>query len=304
MSQQITTAFVNQYKSNVWLLTQQMQSKLEPFVRKEVQQAQYDFYEFIGPVSAAPWGPRHGDTPLMETPHMRRKVGIFPYIWADLIDKPDRLRMLIDPTGPYAQNAVMAFNRRKDDVIIQSILGSAWTGHEGNVEVPFPASQTIAPAVPQKITIDLLRQIKEMFWNNDLDEGQPLIMAVAPNSIRTLLEDDHVTSSDYNVVKALVNGDVNQFLGITFVRLTRLPVRYVTPGDPSDGFIRTNLCWIPDGVLMSVGEDINVKVTERPDKKYSTQVFVSMDIGGTRMEEIKVIKFETFESEPTPVPAP
>lgn len=310
MSHQIPMAFVNKYRADVQLLLQQKQSKFEPYVRVESQSAQYDFYEQIGPVSAQPWGPRHGDTPLMETPHLRRRNGIFPWIWADLIDKPDRIRMLINPDGPYTTNAIMAFNRRKDDIILNAVDATAYTGHEGDTAVELPASQKLTNAQvnsmtgSEKITIALLTEIKEAFWNNDVDEEEQLVMAIAPNSISTLLMDDKVTSADYNTVKALVQGDIDEFMGFKFIRTTRLPVRLKTPGTPANGYLRTNKVWVKSGMLLAKGQDTSVDVDKRPDKKNATQVMVTMDVGATRMEEKKVMTFETLETKAPVKPAP
>ena len=310
MSHQIPMAFVSKYRADVQLLLQQKQSKFEPYVRIESQNAQYDFYEQIGPVAAQPWGPRHGDTPLMETPHLRRRVGMSPWIWADLIDKPDRLRMLIVPDGPYTTNAVQAFNRRKDDIIIASAFAPAFTGHEGETAVAFPESQWFrnadinANTGSEKITIALLTEIKEKFWNNDVDEEEQLVMAVAPNSISTLLLDEKVTSADYNTVKALVQGDIDTYMGFKFLRTTRLPVRLKVAGDPTKGYLRSNLVWVKSGLLMAKGQDTSVDVDKRPDKKNATQIMVTMDVGGTRMEEKKVVAFETLETAAPVKPAP
>lgn len=298
MSQQITTAFVQQYRANVELLIQQQQSKFEGLVRRETQSAEYEFYEQIGPVSAQPWGPRHGDTPLMETPHLRRRCSISPYIWADLIDKPDRVRTLIDPTSPYTTNAVMAFNRRKDDIIIQAALGVAYTGYQGETPVAFPATNNI-DSTASRLTLNSLKVLKEAFWNDDVDEGEPIVIACTPNQISSLLDDEQVTSADYNAIKTLVQGDVNTFMGFHFIRSTRLPLT-----DNGDGtYNATAIAWCPSGILLSIGEDIQVRVDERPDKKYSTQVLVSMDIGAIRMEEKKVRTIttkDTAKSNPAP----
>ena len=306
MSHQVPMAFVSKYSADVKLLIQQRMSRLEATVSTAPQTAQFEFHEQIGPVSAMPWGPRHGDTPLMETPHLRRRVGISPWIWADLIDRPDRLRMLIDPTGPYATNAVMAFNRRKDDLIIQAATAAAYTGHQGEVTVMLPAAQQFVGVgyADSPITVELLTDIKTTFWNNDLDEEEVLTMAVSPDSIRSLLLDERVSSADFNTVRALVRGDVDEFMGFKFVRTTRLPVRPKDPGNLALGFIRSNLVWAKEGILLSKGQDIQVEVTPRPDKKYATQVFVSMDLGASRMEEKKVVLFETFEKNAAPRPAP
>ena len=40
-----------------------------------------------------------------ETPHSRRMVTMDHYEYADLIDDPDKVQMLIDPTSSYANAA-------------------------------------------------------------------------------------------------------------------------------------------------------------------------------------------------------
>jgi hypothetical protein len=61
---------------------------------------------------------------------------------------------------------------------------------------------------------------------------------------------------------------------------------------------------VHDGLLLAKGEDINVQVTSRPDKKYATQVFASMDLGAVRMDEKKVVAINTLEMATPVTPAP
>ena len=95
MSVQITTAFVEQYKSNVFHLAQQKGSRLRDAVRTETVTGKSHFFERIGSVAAQLRTSRHSDTPRMDTPHSRRKVTMDDYDWADLIDNEDKVRMLI-----------------------------------------------------------------------------------------------------------------------------------------------------------------------------------------------------------------
>ena len=39
------------------------------------------------------------------------------------------------------------------------------------------------------------------------------------------------------------------------------------------------------GMKLAIGSEPQVKISERDDKNYATQVFVSMSIGATRMQE-------------------
>lgn len=285
MSFQITEAFVQQYNSTVSLVSQQKQSRLEPAVRVETIRGTREAFDSIGTVEAQPRGGRHADTPQMDTPHMRRWVTSAPYNWADLVDKPDRLRMLYDPTSPYVQNAVMAFNRAKDKIIINAAFAPAWTGEHGDVQKTFPTSNII-PHGDTGLTIEKLIQARGMLWRNEVDESEPLFAAVTSFQLEDMLNNTKVQSADYNTIKALVRGEINSFMGFTFIRTEQLE---------KDGAARKCIVWSKPGLLLAKAEDITTKISERGDKNYSTQVYAEMDLGAVRMEDEKVLQLQCKE---------
>ena len=65
MSTQVTTAFVNQFSSNVTMLSQQMGSLLRSTVASEAVNGEKAFFDQVGSAAAAVRTTRHGDTPLM-----------------------------------------------------------------------------------------------------------------------------------------------------------------------------------------------------------------------------------------------
>lgn len=287
MSFQITTAFVQQYKSNIQLLSQQMGSKLRGAVRVESVNGEYAYFDQIAAVTAQLKTSRHGDTPQYDTPHARRRVGLNDYEWADLVDKEDEIRILNDPKSSYAKNAVWAFGRAMDDEIIAAALGTTYTGKAGGTSTTFPSGQIIDSGGSAAMTVAKLRSTKKLFWDNDVDEGIPLYIAMGPKQFDDLLGTTEVTSSDYNTVKALVRGDVDTFMGFKFIRTTRLSVA---------SNIRSCIAWAQDGLLLALGADIKTKMSERPDKSYAMQVYACMTIGATRMEEEKVVQIDCTEA--------
>lgn len=293
MSYEITEAMVQQYHSNIALVCQQRQSKLSPFVDHGTIHAEFDYFDSIGPVEAQPKGGRHSDTPLMSTPHMRRRVTSSGFNWADMVDTADKLRMLADPTGPYTVNAVMAFNRTKDQVIIDAAWDTVWTGKEGKVPLAFPASQVIndgtsaTAAATTGLTIDKMLRAREMFWKAEVEENEPLYIACSARQLIELLNTTEVKNADYNTIRALAQGQIDTYMGFKFVRTEKLPW---------DGNTRDCLIWAKSGLKLFTAEDITVKVSERPDKNYSVQVYVEMDLGALRTEECKVIKCRCKEA--------
>ena len=295
MSTQITTAFVNQYRANVEHLLQQKGSKLRPFVRVESQKAEFEYYDRIGSVDAVEVTSRHSDTPLISTPHDRRQISLRDFDWADMIDRTDRIRLLIDPASPYAQNAAWALGRKMDDIIIESAFGTAKSGKTGGTSVAFDtATSQIAVnyvesggATNSGLTIGKLRKAKQLQDANETDPSDPRYIIVTSKQVTDLLQTTEVTSSDFNSIKALVAGEVNTFMGFQFVRTERVAA------DASSH--RRVIAYAKSGLLMAVGADINVDIGPRRDKRNSTQVYCSASFGATRMEEGKVLEIKCAE---------
>ena len=289
MSSQITTAFVQQYSSNVQLLSQQKGSLLRNAVRVESQVGKNAFYDQVGSATAQKRLSRHADTPQLDTPHARRRVSLVDYEYADLIDDQDKVRTLIDPTSPYSQATAFAMGRAIDDEIISAAFGTAYTGETGSTSTTFPAGQVVAVGSPVAgLSIAKLVEAKQLLDEANVDTTLPRYVAVAPEQLADLLNITTVTSSDYNTVKALVQGEIDTFLGFKFIVSTRL--------SSESGVNRRVIAWAEDGLLLSIGKDITAKIDERADKGYATQVYYAMSIGATRMEEEKVVEILCVEA--------
>ena len=294
MSVQITTAFVQRYKANVEHLLQQKGSRLRPYVRVESQNAEYEFYDRIGATNAQEVTGRHQDTPLITVPHDRRRVSLRDFDWAELIDRTDRIRLLIDPTSPYAQNAGFALGRKMDEIIIAGAFGTVYTGKTGSTSVTFPASQQIAvnyvesgSATNSGLTIGKLRRAKQILDQNETDPSDPRYIICTAKQINDLLQTTEVTSADFNSIKALVQGDVNSFMGFEFIRTELV--------ETDSNSYRRVICYSKSGLLLAVGADINVDIGPRRDKRNSTQVYCSASFGTVRMEEEKVLEIKCAE---------
>lgn len=307
MSFQITTAFVQQYKSNIFHLAQQKGSRLRGSVRNEMQVGKTAYYERLGATAAVKKTDRHSDTVYIDSNHSRRAVSMDDYTWADLIDDEDKLRLLIDPASAYSQSAMWALGRSMDDAIIAAMRGNAYAGETGATTVALPVAQKVlaassaAPGTPTNLNVDTLRKVKYLFDAADIDESIPRYMAISASQLQALLNFTQVTSADYASVKALVQGQVDSFMGFKFIRTQRVPLVAATY-DTSTGAIdsgsgslgatvaRRCLAWCGDGVILSIGNDMEAKIDKLPTKNYSTQVFARMSLGATRLEDSKVVE--------------
>ncbi len=287
MSFEITTAMVQQYNDNVVLLQQQKPSRLRPCVREESVQGEYGFFDQIDSTAAQKRTSRHGDTPLISTPHVRRRVAPIAYDWADLIDNFDKPTLITDPTSKYAVNAVAAMNRAIDDEIIACALATAYGGRDGTSTYAFPTSTHQIAHGSASLTITKLLQAKEILDSYENDPDEPRFLILNAKQVTALLQTTEIKSADYNTVKALAAGQIDTFLGFKFIRTERLKKVSTT---------RSCLAWSQNSILLGIGTDIITRVSERADKNYATQVYVGMLIGATRMDEKGVVEIQATET--------
>ncbi len=290
MSTQVTEAFVQQYTTNLSLLLQQRGSKL----RMGCTEGSYTgkaakCVEQIGSVTALTRTTRHADTPYVTTPHDARWCFPIDKEVADLIDDQDKLRMLIDPTSGYVQTFAYALGRAQDDEIIAQALGTSKTGENGSTNTAFDTANQQIAAGAAGLTVAKLREAKRILMANEVDtDFDPLYIAVSAAQLDDLLGTTEVTSSDYNTVKTLVQGDIDTFMGFRFIQTERLLV------DGSSN--RRVFAWAKSGLHLGIWNDITSRITEMPNKSYATQVYSKSTFGATRVEEGKVVEILCTES--------
>ena len=198
---------------------------------------------------------------------------------------------MVDPTSAYARNAAAAMNRAMDDVIITAMNASASTGVAGGTSTALPSTQKHATSDQSDgLTIAKLLAAKKNFDNNSIDPSRKRFLVCGPQQVADLLAVTQVTSSDFNTVKALAQGDINSFLGFEFIMSNRLPLDATNTDD------RLVFAYTEDAIKLAVGKDIKANISERADKSYSTQVYYCMDLGAVRMEEKAVFQIPCHEA--------
>lgn len=286
MSFEIDVASVQHYTTNIQLLLQQKGSVLKTAVTVGNYTGKAaKVVEQIGAVTAGRVKERHGDTPLSNSNHKARWVFPRDYIWADLIDDQDKLRLLIDPTSAYAVNGAYAMGRAMDDEIIEAFFATAKVGENGDGNAAFLDTQKVNSIKdqPQGMTVDKLHAAKKLLRQAEVDmDHDPIFCAISAQQEQDLLKEIKVTSADFTNRLVLTDGKLTSFLGIQFIPIQRLPI--------GKDNIRSCPVWSKSGLHVGLWEEVGVSIDKRPDKRNSTQVMVRGTFGATRTDEKKVIQ--------------
>lgn len=295
MSIQITTAFAKQYEANAQLVVQQMESRVrEKFMVKDITNAKERFMDYVGKATVTERTTRHGDTTYSDTPHTRRMINSRTYHVADLIDRPDQVRTLIDPQNAYLATMRAAMNRKIDSVCFSQLLGTAYCGESGTdtrTMATLGTNQIAAGGVGMS-TLKLMQamQILQEADVPDESEGGPNFtkwVALAPSQVMDLLKEVEVGSNDYNLIRPLVEGKIAKWMGFNFVVSNQIPITTTTRSCPA---------WVKAGGGFGLSYDITATVDRLPTKMNSVQVYLEMMFGATRLEEELVVQIDCYEA--------
>lgn len=293
MTVSIPVSFVQQYNKNLQMLCQQKGSKLRGLVSVEQVKGECAYFEQIGAVEATEAAARNGggytyhtETPITDTPYSRRRLDMTTFRLADLIENDDRVKLLIDPTNQTAQTFANALGRAIDMKLLKMAVGPAKTGHDGSTEVELPAGQIVDSAAAAVFNVDKLIEVKTLMDKADVPE-EDRYMAVSAADLKNLLKDQKATSVDYATVRALVQGQIDTFMGFKFVRISdKVWTAAGIDANVAVAFHR-------EGLKLGIGQDIITHIDERPDRNYATQVYSEINFGACRMDENKVVQVKS-----------
>ena len=291
---------VVEFSSNVELLSQQKNSKLEPvatvrgfYGEKAEAIKQYGETEFGNLDDPT------GDTVFDAIDKDSRWV--FPSDKKNALPttREDWLRMISDPMSPLVMGQAAALGRLKDAIMLGALGGTSQTGkYDAMVGVPLPAEQKIDGGAA--FTLGSVKDAIQLLEDNDTDDGSGIVVVLPAKFARTLQDDPEFTSSDYNTSQVFVGGNMyaeklQGFLGATWVVLSN---KFLTSAlvQNNAGAGIENKCFVyrRSGLVLGMwnkdGKMVCSSVDERPDKNYLVQVYSKLTLGATRTEEVKVVE--------------
>jgi hypothetical protein len=315
MSNTISNAFVQQYNDAIHMNASVQGGKFAGKIREESITGEASFYETLSDVYASTAGAQFSDTPISDVGHDRRQVVPVDLEVGVMIDKFDKVKTLASFESAYVKRMVEALNRKKDIEVIKGALGTAKGGKTGATPVAFDfANQTVPVAAGSTgstgMNVEKLRQAKAKFWEagvNVEDPSNKLYVVMTGKQVADLLANTEVTSSDFNTVKALVQGDINTFMGFEIIRSELCPfvsgasveldwTATDVPKDTAGTDIRACFAYSKSSVMLATNPDITTKISERADKRYAYQAYASLGCAGTRMENVGVVLIPADQS--------
>ena len=281
-----STIYAKNYGNIVSMLSQQKGSRLRNAVTVKTGVVGEETYmDQLSAFEAGKRTARLAQTNPTLAEYARRRIALEDYFIAKGIDKMDDVRTLADPTSAIVQSGVAGLGRAMDDAIIAALGGTAYTGKVGGTSTVLPSAQKIAEG-STSLTLAKLLSAKEILDGNEVDDMERYV-AAGSNQMSSLLNTTEIKSADYNSVKALVRGEIDTFLGFKFIRSERLGIA---------SSIRSCYAFAKSGIGLAIGRDVTSRIDELPTQHYAKQLYFSMAIGASRLEEDKVVEIGCREA--------
>lgn len=245
MSKNLTTSAVIEFDSEVKHAYQQS-GKLRDCVtvRTNVVGESYKFAR-MGKGLANQKATQADVTP-MDIDHARQTATLANWNAPEYTDIFDAAEVNFDEKQELAKSIGMALSRRLDQIIIDTMSGVTYSTTPANIDQGYQ----IAAGATQ-FTVAKVLQASRYLTERGVPEEDRYIAFTAEDR-QNFLNETEVGSFDYNSVKALVNGQIDTFLGFKFKTIeTR-----------SEGGLPANkaFAWHKSAVGLAIGIDIKTEI--------------------------------------------
>lgn len=310
----VDTWFIDQFKNTLYLVCQKTEALLAQAVQVEtVVGAEDKAFDMLGELALVEKTGRNVDTPTQDVSTQRRWVSTTPYHQSIRKDRDDDLSMLIDPTSKIVTSLRQAVNRKKDTIILAAFDATVqagrragdstitWAAQDGNTKytessggrtIPFDCSEGNCDASQTGMTVEKIELIQEYMAHNHVDPGIPLWCLISPRQRTHLFGQQEYVNIDYNNAKPLASGHIlGNWHGINWIVSPDIVKGTDNDVDGSDDVYEC-WAWAQDAIILGVADELTVEMSVLPEKSYSQQIYVHMNMGAMRMDEDKVLKIE------------
>lgn len=272
-----------QFESTLRMVAQQTGSKLYNTVFRGggFMGGENVFVPYLDDMEFADLTSRYSDTQWTQMSGFMVRIDKQVKELAKEISKFDTFDMLVDPQGRYMPSMAAALARKRDQIIIDALGGTAYIGDAGSV-----SSQAITQTVTagSGLVVDKIQETLEYFNANNLDQDEKFFV-ITPAVATQLMDQSEITNGDYNTVRPLVEGKVIYYLGFYFIVSNLLT-------QPSTATSGTHECYAYTRNAVELREDIggNTTVDRLPTRHNNIGLITHYYGGATRHEVKRVVK--------------
>lgn len=263
----IDTSFISQFNTEV-KLAYANKSLLYPHVKKHTNViGSTDKFQTLGSI-VANTKTRNADLTFLEPAHAQVTVTLEDAYVPLIVDSLDELKTNIDLRKDYVQAIANAMSKKVDDIIIAAGTANATT-----------ITTTAGGLTMAKISEVI------MYFTSNRVPTQDRVFVIGAKQLAEALQVTQLTSSDYSTLMAVMKGEINTAMGMTWV---------VTPDLPLAVGVRSCFAFHKDSIGVSVGQEPKTRIDYSPDKAANVMLG-SLSMGAKIIDATGVVEIPCTE---------
>lgn len=318
------TLAVNEYTPMIYAAVQQMRSRTERFMRVYGMNSRQRRFQIIDPVSSTQITDLYGATNPQQAEFRQRwlKTKIFKSTHEISRTEMQQAGTIDSPLPRIVDAERMEMQRRRDLVAVDGLIGTAWTGENGDIPVAFNEKANTIPVgyvqsgtyAASGLTFDKIVRAKTIFGMRNVlgqdverqDLGGPeMVILCTHEELAALYGIKEFTNILYSDQRPIASGYIDNVLGVRFIALTADMLPFGsrplgTAADPTNGAstpnVRTLIAFTMNSVAFGVLEELFVRIEELPTNQYVWQTYSEIAMGATRIEDKGVLKIDVSGS--------
>ncbi len=305
-----TEAFFNSYTAGYEHVLQEKKPQYQGLLREERIEGENESYDFLGTIEMTKKATRFEDIPVEDMTHNRRWITPEWYRKAIFVDKEDDIALHTDPTGDYIQALAKGIIRKENEVItgaffanvdggktpstdtyvLEDALYTTSTSAAGRTLAHDIQSDFTAGGVSAGLTIEKLILARQALIELNNDPDDMFYIACAPKQMSDLLREAETQSIDTNIIRSLVAGIVNEYMGFRFVITNQITIGSSNDVDADTSVFEIPV-WTKEGMLFARHQSPIFNVDWLP-RKQIWQISARVGMNAIRMDEDKIVKIE------------
>lgn len=192
------------------------------------------------------------DVTAMNVSQNKATATLSDWVAPEYVDIFDINKLAFDEKQNLAQAVSNALGRRLDQLVIDAMSTSAFATQVG---VNTGGSNT-------NINLEKILRAKALLDKNGVPNDGNRHMAISAQGLEGALLETEISSSDFNVMKALMTGEIKTYAGFQF----HVIEDRTEGGLPKTSTTRNNFAWHKDAVGLAIGMDQRTEINYIAEK--------------------------------------
>lgn len=292
LNDSISDVEITQFAENVFELAAQTAARTRPYVEMVQVNALDMMLPRLGSIEAQELTERNPVIVPAEAQWDNRRLSAKRIGVAQLLDKWDAKKMLVEPKSPLARRAAQALERYFDKTVLTEALATVYTGRQGTTAVTAASDGVKVVDAKAGLTYEKLLEIDETFQSVEIGTETEVkkVLFITEQEHTQLMKEGTLISGDFSRQYVVDNGKMRKALNFELVIYGS---KVANPLLKVVSNVRSCIAMAFGAMKVGITQNWEIEEKDANNRWHSRQILASGIFGAVRMEGARMIEVQT-----------